>query len=80
MHSSHLLPYLYSYRSTTEDHSINLLLQLGDEFLLVVQLISEAADLLLVSFTVGVNLLLHRFLNIKLWLDFFPPQNIWYQN
>lgn len=41
----------------------SLLLQLSDEFLLVVQLVSQAADLFLVSFTVGVNLLLHRFLN-----------------
>ena len=40
-----------------------LLLQLGDEFLLVVQLISQAADLLLMSVTVGVDLLIHRFLN-----------------
>lgn len=40
-----------------------LLLQLSDELLLVVQLVSQAADLLLMSFTMGVDLLLHRFLN-----------------
>lgn len=40
-----------------------LLLQVSDEFLFVVQLIPQAADLLLMSFTVGVDLLLHRFLN-----------------
>lgn len=42
-----------------------LLLHFGDEFLLVVQLISQAADLLLMSLTVGVDLLLHRFLNTQ---------------
>lgn len=40
-----------------------LLLHLSDEFLLVVQLVSQAADLLLMSLTVGVDLLLHRFLS-----------------
>lgn len=44
-----------------------LLLQVGDEFLLVVQLISQAADLLLMSFTVRVDLLLHRFLEAEKW-------------
>ena len=42
------------------------LLQLGDQFLLVVQLVSQAADLLLVSLAVGVDLLLHRFLNAEI--------------
>lgn len=42
-----------------------LLLQLSDEFLLVVQLISQTADLLLMSLTVGVNLLLHCFLKTQ---------------
>lgn len=40
-----------------------LLLQVGDELLLVVQLVSQAADLLLMSFAVGVDLFLHRFLD-----------------
>lgn len=53
-----------SNRAMTEETEVQvLLLQLSDEFLLVVQLISQVADLLLVSFTVGVDLLLHRFLN-----------------
>lgn len=42
-----------------------LLLQVGDELLFVVQLVSQAADLLLVSFTVRVDLLLHRFLDTQ---------------
>lgn len=42
-----------------------LLLQVGDQLLLVVQLVSQAADLLLVSFAVGVDLLLHRFLDAQ---------------
>lgn len=42
-----------------------LLLHLSDEFLLVVQLVSQAADLLLMSLAVGVDLLLHRFLNTQ---------------
>lgn len=41
------------------------LLQVGDQLLLAVQLVSQAADLLLVSFTVRVDLLLHRFLDTQ---------------
>ena len=39
-----------------------LLLQLGDQLLLVVQLVPEAADLLLVGVAVGVDLQLHGLL------------------
>lgn len=45
--------------------SFVLLLQVGDELLFVVQLISQAADLLLVSFPVRVDLLLHSFLDTQ---------------
>lgn len=41
----------------------NVLLQLGDEFLLVVQLVSQATDLFLVGLAVGVDLLIHGFLD-----------------
>lgn len=42
-----------------------LLLQLHDELFLAVQLVSQAADLLLVGISVGLDLLLHSFL--KTW-------------
>lgn len=52
-----------------------LLLQVGDELLFVVQLVSQAADLLLVSFTVRVDLLLHRFLDTqKRAISFFVAE------
>ena len=42
-----------------------LLLQLGHEFVLVVQLVSQVADLFLVDLSVGLDLLLHSLLNIN---------------
>lgn len=56
-------PFMSNGTMTEGDRNEVLLLQLSDEFLLVVQLISQAADLLLMSLTVGVDLLLHGFLN-----------------
>lgn len=62
---SHYGIYVHRQRLTTKaaGHCKALLLQLGDELLLVVQLVSQAADLFLMSFTMGVDLLLHCFLN-----------------